>query len=326
MSNKHATMRCAIIGAGLAGLSCADELSAAGNSVVLFDKGRGPGGRMSTRRINSRFGEVRIDHGAPCLHAADPTFRKTVEAWQAMRVVELWPPGGPDAWIGMPGMSAVLGHMSQRHQVFWNTFVRGVVCDVGGSWHILSEQDVHGPFDAAIMAVPAEQATPILSLYDLNMARVAAMAVSRSCWSGLFVFEHALQVPPGLRRSAGILELAVCNRSKLGRNGPEAWVVHANAQWSKEHIEKPAAEVAPMLLTALKGELGLQLLPPVELAAHRWRYASAVGVGHDALWNPGIRLGACADWLLGPRAECAWISGHRLARTINGSVASGVAA
>ncbi len=39
----------AIVGAGIAGLSCATALAAAGRRVVLFDKGRRPGGRLATR-------------------------------------------------------------------------------------------------------------------------------------------------------------------------------------------------------------------------------------------------------------------------------------
>ncbi len=32
--------------------------------------------------------------------------------------------------------------------------------------------------------------------------------------------------------------------------------------------------------------------------------------------NAEIKLGACGDWLLGPRVEAAWLSGHRLAMQI----------
>lgn len=40
----------AIVGAGLAGLACADELAAAGHHVTLLDKARGPGGRKREPR------------------------------------------------------------------------------------------------------------------------------------------------------------------------------------------------------------------------------------------------------------------------------------
>ncbi|MEK9973306.1 MAG: FAD-dependent oxidoreductase [Deltaproteobacteria bacterium] len=41
----------AIVGAGISGLMAATYLAEKGKKSVLFDKGRGPGGRMSTRRF-----------------------------------------------------------------------------------------------------------------------------------------------------------------------------------------------------------------------------------------------------------------------------------
>ena len=40
----------AVIGGGIAGLSCATVLQQAGLKVSVFDKSRGAAGRMSTRR------------------------------------------------------------------------------------------------------------------------------------------------------------------------------------------------------------------------------------------------------------------------------------
>ena len=40
--------------AGIAGLSCATALQQAGHTVTVFDKSRGPAGRMSTRRGRSQ--------------------------------------------------------------------------------------------------------------------------------------------------------------------------------------------------------------------------------------------------------------------------------
>ena len=43
------TQRIAVIGAGISGLSCATSLQQAGFEITVFDKSRGPSGRMSTR-------------------------------------------------------------------------------------------------------------------------------------------------------------------------------------------------------------------------------------------------------------------------------------
>ena len=57
-------MQIAIVGAGMAGLSCATRLAALGHELVLFDKGRGPGGRMATRRVEADGTMLRFDHGS----------------------------------------------------------------------------------------------------------------------------------------------------------------------------------------------------------------------------------------------------------------------
>ena len=46
----------AVIGAGMAGLVCAQQLSQAGYSVVVVEKSRGVGGRVATRRLQGTCG------------------------------------------------------------------------------------------------------------------------------------------------------------------------------------------------------------------------------------------------------------------------------
>lgn len=309
-------MRCGIIGAGLAGLSCADGLAGAGYEVELFDKGRGPGGRMSTRRLQTRFGEAHIDHGAPCFQVSDPSFAVAVAQWEKKGLVAPWKSGPPGAWIGMPRMSAIVGAMAVGHTVHWNTFVGGILRNAQGLWSIATDRGLFGPFDILVTAVPAEQAVPILALYDLDMARDAARSTARPCWVGLFVFENDIPVPSAVIRNVGMMAYAVSNRAKPGRTGPEAWIVHANPEWSQAHIEDMPTNVAPALLTAFRNALNLQSLPSWEGVAHRWRYATADGLGRGALWNSVLNLGACGDWLLGPDAEAAWRSGRTLCRLV----------
>ncbi|MDP3634933.1 FAD-dependent oxidoreductase [Phenylobacterium sp.] len=75
------TRRVAVIGAGLAGLACATALRRAGHAVTVLDKGRGPGGRMSARRVETPLGQVTFDHGAQYFTARDPGFQAQVRAW-----------------------------------------------------------------------------------------------------------------------------------------------------------------------------------------------------------------------------------------------------
>ena len=63
-------MRIGIIDAGMAGLSYAQALRHQDHNAIVFDKSRGPGGRMSTRCIDTPLGDVAFDQGAQGLDGA----------------------------------------------------------------------------------------------------------------------------------------------------------------------------------------------------------------------------------------------------------------
>ena len=308
-------MKVAIIGAGMAGLSCADLLEGEGHRVALFDKGRAPGGRMSSRCLATPLGEVTIDHGAQYFTARDPDFSRLVEAWQAQGVAAQWPEAGSDTWVGVPAMNAVIKAMAAPLNVTWGCEVTGIARS-HQQWTLVSAGGEIGPFDVVILAIPAEQAAAVLSLHDFNMARIALTARSQPCWTGMFVFDRAIDCGRAVIRNAGVIAWAACNSTKRGRAAPEAWVVQANADWSQTHYDAAPSEIADLLLAALSDAYGASVPVPIASAAHRWAYALSAGTGYGALWNRDISLGVCGDWLLGPRVECAWLSGQQLAKQL----------
>ena len=297
----------------MAGLACADAIRAAGHSVALYDKGRGPGGRMSTRRLQTALGEVPIDYGAQYLTARDPAFRQKVDAWARLGLVAPWRLAAGDAWVGVPGMSAIIKHMASDHQVAWGHRITGMVRK-GTGWWLLGETAEVGPFDAVLLAIPAEQAAAVLSLHDFFMARTALMARSQPCWTGMFVFDRPLDGVPSVIRDRGDLAWAARSSAKPNRPSPEAWTVQATAAWSGARLENGKDEIVEQLLTILAEAAGTAIPQPIAAMAHRWRHALSAGTGDGALWNPSLGLGVCGDWLLGPRVECAWLSGQMLAR------------
>lgn len=317
-------MRVAIVGAGMAGLSCADRLKRAGHSVSLFDKGRGPGGRMSTKRMQTPLGETHVDHGAQYFTVRDPAFMAQVARWSACGVASPWPAAGTGAWVGVPGMNAVVRDLADHHDVSFGWNVRGLVRR-DGFWHLSGENGdgermQSGPFDTVVVALPPEQTAAIVALHDLSLASTALAARSQPCWTGMFVFDGKLPTERDTVRDAGSISWAARNSAKPGRTGPEAWVVQANPNWSSAHIEEPADMVATQLLSALSGALSIKMPVPVMGTAHRWRYAMSTGSNLGALWSGQSRIGICGDWLLGPRVENAWISGKSLASRIMASM------
>ena len=317
--------RAAVVGAGMAGLACAARLTAAGMSVVLFDKGRGPGGRMSTRHVDADGHRLSFDHGAQYFTVRNPGFAQQVAAWEAAGIARHWPEAGRDAWVGVPGMNAPIRHETAKHDVRFGQHVDGLMRR-DGQWFLRVGGEIEGPFETVIVAVPGEQAAALIGLHDLAMARHAMVARSQPCWTAMISFGERIAIDEDHLRDADPIGWAARNNAKPGRAPDECWVVQATGSWSATHLEDEAADVAATLLASLADHAKAPLPPVTHLAAHRWRFAMTRGADQTCLWNESLRLGACGDWLTGPRVECAWLSGDALGREIVGAHTAAVAA
>ncbi|QFI64873.1 FAD-dependent oxidoreductase [Qipengyuania flava] len=310
-------MQIAIVGAGMAGLSCATRLAALGHEVALFDKGRGPGGRMATRRVEAGGTLLRFDHGAQYFTARDPRFVEQVARWEREGVVARWDAAGEDAWVGTPAMNAPIKAMAGRHDVQFGTRIEQLLRD-GDGWQLDGEGAPDRRFDAVVVALPAEQAGPLLQQHASAMGDLADTTRSAPCWTIMAAFEQRLPSEQDSIRHHGAIGWAARNNAKPGRGSAECWVVQASPDWSREHLEDEATAVETALLDQLADAIGGPLPPRLAISAHRWRFARSDSAGEEALWDAQQRIGVCGDWLLGPRVEAAYLSGLILAETVGG--------
>jgi hypothetical protein len=134
------------------------------------------------------------------------------------------------------------------------------------------------------------------------------------CWAALVAFGAPLPgVPDAASTGDGMLAWYARNSSKPGRDGHEAFVLHASADWSRVEFDQPAHAVERALLDRFS-ELTGQAMPRALVAdAHRWRHARVeVPLGEDYLLDGDAGIGFCGDWCIAPRAEAAWKSGRAL--------------
>lgn len=327
--NKAAKI--AIIGAGIAGLSCANTLRRAGFAVTIFDKSRGPAGRMSTRRGDC----WQCDHGAQYFTARHADFRAEVARWQAAGVAAPWQPrltviGGlaehqPDAglerFVGIPRMTAPARLLADGQELRLAATVSTLARDAEG-WLLDTGEAgrLADRYAAVLLAVPAPQAEPLLRPVAADLAGIAAGARMRASWALMLRYE----VRPDLAFDAafvnrGPLRWLARDSSKPGRLGAETWLLHASAEWSEAHLEDTPEAVAEALLAAF-AEIGGPA--PVAWSAHRWRYAdTAAALDQECAWDPGMGLGLCGDWLNGGKVEGAWLSGRALGRRVAAALA-----
>jgi renalase len=325
MSTPHPI---AIIGTGIAGLSAAQALHGAGHNVQLFDKSRGSGGRMSSKRSDAGA----LDLGAQYFTARDRRFVEVVQQWQARGWVAEWAPSlynsrngqlspSPDEqvrWVGAPRMSAITRAMLGALPVHFACRITEVFRGEQ-HWHLLdAEGNSHGPFSHVIVATPAPQATALLSSAP-KLASVAAGVAMDPTWAVALAFSTPLETPmEGCFVQDSPLDWLARNRSKPGRDSTlDTWVLHATSSWTKQHLDLDKEAVTEQLHGAFAEMIGCAVPAPTISLAHRWLYARpATAHQWGVLADADLGIYACGDWCLSGRVEGAWLSGQEAAKRL----------
>jgi predicted NAD/FAD-dependent oxidoreductase len=318
-------VRIAVIGAGIAGLACARELARADAKVTVFERSRGLGGRLGTRR----HGNLAFDHGAQFLTARSRPFLKFVETAARAGVVDRWSPSileDDRAWdapieewlVGKPGMSAVVRPLTRNVELQFGVGVHELIQSQRG-WELQTDSGRQSAiFEAIAVAVPAPSALTLLGPHGRAFRHMTGVRMA-PCWAGMFAFERPVDAGADARRwTRGPLTWAARDSGKPQRPAAaQCWVVHASAAWSRDHIEGDARDVARLLLQEFAMAIGQRLPEPVHLEAHRWRHALVEEpLGLPCLVDEEIAAGACGDWCVAPRAEAAFESGRALAHSL----------
>lgn len=336
MSSSSVRLELAVIGAGIAGLACAGALQQAGHRVQLFEKSRGPGGRMSTRRDEAAGWQC--DHGAQYFTARDPDFRAELQRWLAAGAAALWTPrlsvigeadrhrreAGLERFVGLPRMTAPARLLAAELALNTGCTITALQREpVGWRLHSAEQGLLAARFDALLLALPAPQAGALLrTAAQEELAALADSVRMRGCWALMLRYPAALALPfDAAFVNSGPLRWVARDSSKPGRpvgSGPETWLLHAEAEWSEARLAWPADAVAAELLQAFAA-LGAPAPAPGAWTAHCWRYADTLtALSLGSVWRAEAGLGLCGDWLNGGKVEGAWLSGRALARQLPG--------
>lgn len=327
-------MKIAIVGAGLAGLTIAGALRGRA-SVVVFEKSRGLGGRMATRRAEP----YAFDHGAQYFRARTPDFKRLLKIYADRGIVlpwharyaeldrnrelcaELWPDSDP-CYVASPAMNSLAKALGVDTDVRLQTRVTGIK-RYAGSWRLRGEDGSElGDFDWVIAATPAPQAADLMPAAFEHGTTLRAAKLSAS-FTLMLGFEQPLELGwDAARIHAADLSWIAVNSSKPGRN-PEHFSVVAQSSnaWADAHVEDDLQAVARHLSEEFRAITGEDPATAVHRALHRWRFANPSTDEVDlTLVDEANRLAACGDWCGAGRVESAFLAAQRISTRVESSL------
>ncbi len=323
----------AIIGAGMSGLICAQQLQQAGYRVVVVEKSRGLGGRVTTRRLQ----DTCADRGLSYLIANGELTTSLVELLTCQDILQVWTDTvhefradfGLKAVKGVPlytapkGMSAIARFLAKDLEIQLSKRVVSLSL-FDDCWHLQFENsNTQVVAKAVVVAIPAPQALTLLKPIALPVVLDSLRQVEfSSCISVIAGYPANMPLP--VWRSLTVIDddtlawIGNDSSKRLGMNTP-VFVFHSAAKFAQTYIDTEDLQPIGQQLLNKAAKLFPELANPDWLQCDRWRYAfPTIPLADNCLnaYTPQPLL-CCGDWCGGFNLEGAMRSGNAAAKQIN---------
>ncbi|GAB5456103.1 MAG: FAD-dependent oxidoreductase [Henriciella sp.] len=312
-------MKIAIIGAGLSGLTLAKRLART-HDVSVYEKARGPGGRMSTRRADP----FAFDHGAQYFTVETDRFEAFLSPFRTSGLVTTWPKaiervGGArlsdkEKLVASPGMNSICKKLAADLTLHSQAHIDDLM-RAGDHWILVDKDGVEtGLFDWVISSAPSVQTAALFPDAFSGQAALANTEMT-GCFALMLGFETPLDLPwTALKSGTAPIGWMAVNSTKPGRPEPYSILIQSDNEWAEAHLEDDQDAIRTALLAAGSDLARVDLSTASHQVLHRWRYAATrTPAGAPYLIDPALRLAACGDWCLGGKVEAAFLSASQLA-------------
>ena len=284
-----------VVGAGVSGLTAAQALQAEGKHVCVFEKARGTGGRLGSKRVSfeNENQQGGFDLGASAFCAKTELFKNYLGELQALNKVTLVDPVA-SSYVAEPRNSALTRHMSNSINVNFSEKISRIEFK-NDKWFLFcqtqadarqpqasrSDEFVMACCHHLILAMPAEQASALLPaghVAESWIAHTESDPVFVSC----FIFPYGSMSVSDLlsinQFSSDVIANISLEHLKPGRNLTEFPMIKVTSTcgWAKQHLDKHFDDIASYLFQDLNKQFSLNgIATPDYLKqyTHRWLYS-----------------------------------------------------
>ena len=308
-----------IIGAGAAGLTCAKQLLRNGFTVSIFDKSRGVGGRIATRRIkNGTF-----NHGASRI----PNFRNhnnlpkdlinLLETAARQRI--LIPQD--NYFTSFASMKTFTTYLSEGIDIKKDSEITSVRrLNSGIELHFKDSPKIQLNQEFLIFAIPQPQVLNLLNNHFPEIFDLVQPAKMYTSISGLFAFDESVPL-----KQSFVENDYICGFHENSRIGQrlklDCWTIHSKKIYGKKLSHLNKAQIKEQLFQDFEQLASRNFPQPIYSDGHRWLYGfTEKALNKNYIFQKRDKIGICGDWCRGDSVLDASISGMLLADKISASV------
>lgn len=331
----------AIVGAGMSGLVCAQQLQQAGYRVVVVEKSRGLGGRVTTRRLQ----DTCADRGLSYLIPQGELTTSFVELLHSQNIVTVWTDtiyefsadlGVKEIktvplYIAPKGMSQVARFLAKDLEIQLSRRVVSLSLE-GDYWHLqFADGEAGVVAKAVVVAIPAPQALALLTPFVASGVLDSLRSVEFSaCISVIAGYPANTPLPPWQAVkfiNDDTLAWIGNDSSKRSQMRSPAcalalspvFVFHSSAKFAQNCIDAEDLQPVGQQLLNKAAKLFPELAKADWLQCDRWRYAfPTTPLPHTYLnADTSQPLICCGDWCGGLNLESAMRSGLAAAEQID---------
>ena len=317
-----------VIGSGISGATIANLLNKK-FQVNLYDKGRGPGGRASFKRIK---GQIGFDHGTQYFSPKTTKFKKFTNRLIKIKILKKW--NGNHIFlnskkkenkkhikiIGKKANNDICKFLLKKIKCYYQREVKKIYYK-NKLWFLLFTDGKIKTYKGVILTCPFPQLKKLSEKFinntfikknlkmDANITVMIAIKKNEQSPSS-FVFDDPVLGWAGNE-----------NTKKRFKSEYDLWTLQSTFKWANKNINKNKKNLkknSKILIDKFFKLTKIERTKVIYSINHGWKYSSnSKPFKIRSYWDPKKKLGVCADWFVGPRLESGWISANDLFKKIN---------
>ena len=315
-----------ILGSGVAGCTIANLLSKK-YSVEVFDKARGPGGRVSNRRFKKN---LNFDHGAQYFSPKNEKFKSFLNNLKKKNIIKYWPGKHIDLnfvktkqknkFIGVKGNNDINKYLLKKIKTNFLSKIKHINYDKN-VWEIYLESGKKINFRNLIITIPYPQLKKLAKKFlNKNLLKLNVQMSPNITFMVVYKNQPSLPFSSIKFNDKIISWVASENSKKRFKSNLSLWTIQTTEKYSRKYINNYKIKnkfITKDILNRLAILLNFNKKDIIFSNIHGWKYSyNLKPTKLKSFFSNELNLGICGDWFMGNKIEHAWLSANDLYKKI----------